>query len=215
VPARHGGGLGAQIRRPVVLATTFAFFGYNYILYFFLSWFPSYLTMTQHLSLQRMSFVTVIPWIGGCIGLISGGFLSDLLVRLTGNVLLSRKIIIILCLGGAAAAISLAGVVQTLDAAVALVAVTVFLLYLTGAIYWAIIQDTVPQDHVGGAGGFMHGMANISGIIGPAVTGVIVQWTGAFTSAFVLAGGIAVLGVLGVLIFVRAPRALYAAARTA
>jgi MFS transporter, ACS family, hexuronate transporter len=46
-------------------------------------------------------------------------------------------------------------------------------------------------------------IANCAGIIGPAVTGFIVQYSGAFTSAFVLAGGIAILGVLCVLVFVR------------
>ena len=39
--------------------------------------------------------------------------------------------------------------------------------------------------------------------VGPAVTGFIVQSTGAFTSAFVLAGAIAIAGVSCVLIFVR------------
>ena len=32
--------LGFYLRQPVVLATGFAFFGYNYILFFFLTWFP-------------------------------------------------------------------------------------------------------------------------------------------------------------------------------
>ena len=60
-----------------VLATAFAFFGYAYILYFFLSWFPSYLTMAQHLSIQHMGVVNVIPWLVGFIGLAAGGFVCD------------------------------------------------------------------------------------------------------------------------------------------
>ncbi|MBV8612943.1 MAG: MFS transporter, partial [Acetobacteraceae bacterium] len=39
--------LGGLLLRPAVLATAFALFGYAYILYFFLTWFPSYLTMQQ------------------------------------------------------------------------------------------------------------------------------------------------------------------------
>ncbi|VTP65769.1 Uncharacterised protein [Serratia rubidaea] len=42
----------------------------------------------------------------------------------------------------------------------------------------------------------------------PIVTGYIVQHTGKFDSAFVLAGGIAALGALLVLLVVRAPRPL-------
>ena len=64
-----------------------------------------------------------------------------------------------------------------------------FLLYLTGITYWAIIQDIVHPDRVGGVSGFMHFLANTSGIIGPTVTGYIVEYTGAFTSAFCLREG--------------------------
>ncbi len=201
------GGLTQYLRNPVVLATAFAFFGYNYILFFFLTWFPSYLTMARGLSLHDMSFVTVIPWLLGCIGLIGGGFLSDAIYRRTGDALFSRKIVLSTCLGIAAVAIIVAGFMTTATSAVALVAITVCALYLTGSIYWAIVQDTVPANHVGGVGGFIHGLANTAGIIGPAVTGYMVQTTGSFTSAFILAGGIAVLGVIAVLIFVRPARA--------
>jgi ACS family hexuronate transporter-like MFS transporter len=204
-------GLGSYLRNPIVLATAFAFFGYNYILFFFLTWFPSYLTMARGLSLREMSFVTAIPWLLGCIGLIGGGFLSDALYRRTGDALFSRKIILTNCLGIAALAIIAAGFTTTATSAVALVTVAVCALYLTGSIYWAIIQDTVPAAHVGGVSGFVHGLANTAGIIGPTVTGYLVQATGSFTSAFALAGAIGVLGVIAILAFVRpAPRALIA-----
>jgi ACS family hexuronate transporter-like MFS transporter len=201
----HGPGLLQHLLRPIVLATAFAFFGYNYILFFFISWFPSYLTMARHLSMKDMSLVTVIPWVLGCVGLVGGGFLVDFVYRRTGNALFSRKIVLVCCLGAAAVAIALAGQMTTATSAVALVAVTIFALYLTGSTYWAIVQDAVPRENVGGVGGFVHGLANCSGIIGPTITGYIVQETGSFNSAFALAGAIAVVGVLGVLVFVREP----------
>ena len=43
-----------------------------------------------------------------------------------------------------------------------LTAVTIFALYLTGSTYWAIVQDAVPRENVGGVGGFVHGLANCS-----------------------------------------------------
>ncbi|MBE9603962.1 MFS transporter [Acetobacteraceae bacterium H6797] len=202
-----GAGLGQYLKKPVVLATAFAFFGYNYILFFFLTWFPTYLTKARGLSMHDMSLVTVIPWILGCVGLILSGVVTDAIYRRTGNALFSRKIVLVVCLAAAALGIILAGFMTTATSAVALVALTVFALYLTGAIYWAIVQDVVPPHRVGGVSGFIHGLANTAGIIGPAVTGFIVEGTGSFTSAFVLAGGIAVLGVVAVLVFVKAPRA--------
>ena len=47
------------------------------------------------------------------------------------------------------------------------------------------------KDKVGSVGGAMHGLANISGIIGPLVTGFIVQFSGKYDYAFYLAGAIA------------------------
>jgi ACS family hexuronate transporter-like MFS transporter len=56
---------------------------------------------------------------------------------------------------------------------------------------------------MGAASGFVHLIANCAGIVGPAVTGFIVQGTGVFTSAFLLAGAIAVVGAVLVTIFVK------------
>lgn len=155
-----------------------------------------------------MSIATVIPWVLGSIGLAAGGFISDLILRLTGKPLLSRKIVLGTCLGAAAVCVALAGRVASTESAVALMSVSIFFLYVTGAVYWAVIQDTVPREHVGGVGGFVHLLANLAGVIGPAVTGFIVQAThGAYGSAFVLAGGIAVLGAVCSLVWIREPRA--------
>ena len=195
--------LSFYLKQPVVLATGFAFFGYNYILFFFLTWFPSYLTMAQHLSIKDMSIATVLPWVLGFCGLAAGGTLSDAVYRRTGRALFARKLVLTVCLSLAAASVALAGLVTTVGSALMLMSAAVFFLYLTGSTYWAILQDTVRGENIGGVGGFIHMIANCAGIIGPTVTGFIVQYTGVFTSAFVLAGGVAILGVLCVLIFVK------------
>jgi D-galactonate transporter len=195
--------LGVLLMRPAVLATAFAFFGYAYILYFFLAWFPSYLTMQQHLSIKSMSFVSAIPWLLGFIGLAGGGMVCDAIYRLTGNALLSRKLVLVSGLLIAAVCVALAGTVTSVESAVALMTVSVFFMYLTGNTYWAIILDTVDNNRVGGVGGFVHLIANLAGIVAPAATGYMVQASGTFTSAFVLTGAIAVLGALSVVVFVR------------
>jgi D-galactonate transporter len=211
--------LGVLLMRPAVLATAFAFFGYAYILYFFLAWFPSYLTMQQHLSIKSMSFVSAIPWLLGFIGLAGGGMVCDAIYRLTGNALLSRKLVLVSGLLIAAVCVALAGTVTSVESAVALMTVSVFFMYLTGNTYWAIILDTVDNNRVGGVGGFVHLIANLAGIVAPAATGYMVQASGTFTSAFVLTGAIAVLGALSVVVFVRQPvsrtAVLQAAARRA
>ncbi|QKJ87811.1 MFS transporter [Paramixta manurensis] len=202
--ARHG--LGYYLRQPIILVTAFAFFCYNYILFFFLSWFPAYLVQAHGLDIKSMSMTTTIPWIVGFVGLALGGWISDKIFNITGKLLLSRKIVLVVSLLAAAVCVALAGTVQGVGSAVTLMSVSIFFLYITGAIYWAIIQDVVHKSRVGGISGFIHLVGSISGIIGPIVTGFIVQHTGKFDSAFVLAGVVAALGAFLVLFVIKNPK---------
>lgn len=194
------------MKQPIILVTAFAFFCYNYILFFFLSWFPSYLVQAHGLNIKEMSITTVIPWFVGFIGLALGGIISDKIYRMTGKLLLSRKIVLVVCLLASAICVALAGTVTQVIPAVILMSVSIFFLYVTGSIYWAIIQDVVHKSRIGGASGFIHLIGSISGIVGPIVTGFIVQNTGKFDSAFILAGGVAALGAILVLFVIRPSR---------
>ncbi|MDQ0862267.1 MFS transporter [Bacillus sp. V2I10] len=191
------------IKHPTILFTAVAFFAYNYNNFFFLTWFPSYLTDAKNLSVHDMSIVTVIPWLVGAIGLFSGGFISDYIYKKTKKLMFSRKIILVTGLFGAAICVGFVVLVETAAAAVALMAIAVFFLYLTAMIYWAIIQDTVPSNNVGTAGGFIHLISNISGIIAPTVTGYFIESTGTFNTAFFLAASLAIFGSLAVVFFVK------------
>jgi len=200
--------LGPLIMRPAILATAFAFFGYSCILFFFLTWFPTYLVTARHMSMADMSFATIIPWTVGFIGLLVGGPVCDLIFKMTGNPILARKLVLVVCLLVAAGCIGFAGMADTVFSALALMTVSVFFMYMTGNTYWAIILDTIEEDRVGGVSGFVHFVANCGGIVAPLATGFIVQATGGFFGAFVATGAIAVLGALGVAVFVRAPASL-------
>ncbi|WP_460903600.1 MFS transporter [Paraburkholderia jirisanensis] len=192
--------------RPAILATAFAFFGYAYILYFFLSWFPTYLTTAHHLSIQKMAIVSVIPWAVGATGLVIGGLVCDWLFRKTGRAIFARKVVLIGSLGAGAVYIALTGTVTDLTSAVTLMAIGVFFMYASYNTYFAIVLDTVEKDRVGAIGGFVHFIANLAGIVAPALTGFLVQWSGNFRSAFLLTGAIALAGALLVALCVHAPK---------
>ena len=197
--------LGYYLKNPTVLFTAFAFFAYNYILFFFLTWFQSYLVDARNLSIENMSLITVIPWVLGFLGLAMSGIVSDFVYKHTvqKGVLFSRKVVLVVCLFLSAVCIGISGIVTTTAGAVTLVALSVLFLYLTGAIYWAIVQDVVDSNNVGSVGGFMHLLANTAGIIGPTITGYIIQTTGTYTAAFLLAGGLAVIASIAVIFFVK------------
>lgn len=197
---------GYYLRQPIILVTAFAFFCYNYILFFFLSWFPAYLVQAHGLDIKSMSITTMIPWIVGFVGLALGGWISDKIFNITGKLLLSRKIVLVVSLLAAAICVALAGTIKEVVPAVMMMSVSIFFLYITGAIYWAIIQDVVHKSRVDSISGFIHLVGSLSGIIGPIVTGFIVQHTGKFDSAFVLAGAVAALGAFLVLFVIRSPK---------
>src|SRR5260370_29295552 len=132
-----------------------SFFASHSGLFCFLSWFPTYLTEAPHMSLHDMSIATVIRWVLGSMGLAAGGFITDAILRLTGKPLLSRRIVLSVCLGVAAICVAFAGHVESMQGAVALMSVSIFFLYVTGSVYWAVIQDTVRRENVGGVGGFV------------------------------------------------------------
>ncbi|MFC4273647.1 MFS transporter [Achromobacter aloeverae] len=201
----HDGPQASTLFTPAILATALAFFGFSYVLYFFLSWFPTYLSSTYHLSLQKMSLLNVIPWIVGFVGLAGGGFLTDYLYRRTGRALYARKVVLVSSMTVAALSVGLACLATELAAAVTLSTLAVFAMYLSTNTYYAIVFDTAPKKRVGTTTGFVHMIANCAGIVGPALTGYLVEWTGSFVSAFVVTGLVAFSGALAVFIFVKAP----------
>jgi MFS transporter, ACS family, hexuronate transporter len=193
----------AWLRQPLIIAAAVAFFSYNYVLFFFLSWFPSYLVQAHHLNIKQMSLATVVPWLVGTVGLALGGMISDAIFRWTGKLMLSRKIVLVTCLVATGVCVAIAGSVHTAADAVALMSVALFLLYVTGALYWAIVQDVVHPARVGSVSGCMHCVGSLSGVVGPAVTGLLVERSGSFATAFVLAGIVALAGAGFSALFIR------------
>jgi MFS transporter, ACS family, hexuronate transporter len=208
-PAAHGElalPLVHYLRSPMVLAIGAAFFASNYILYFFLSWMPSYLTDVRHLDIKTMSVLTVIPWAVGLIGCVLGGWISDRIVRRTGDAIFARKLVIVGGLAAAALCLFLGTQITSTFMAIVLIALATVLINATPLACWALLQETVPGNRIGGVGGFVHLLSNLSGIFGPAITGFIIQYGGGYDSSFVLAGGVSIAGALAVAIFVREHR---------
>jgi ACS family hexuronate transporter-like MFS transporter len=197
LPLRH------YIRSPAVLATAAEFFASNYILYFFITWLPSYLTNARHLNIKTMSIITVIPWLLGAIGSVAGGVLADWLLRASGRPVFSRKIMVTCGLAIAAAALLLTTQTTSLTAVVALIAIANITLHATPGSTWVLLQELVPPSRLGVVSGYVSGLANLSGIIGPAITGFIIQYGGGYGSSFVLAGLVAICSAIAVMCFVR------------
>ena len=60
-----------------IWGNTLAYFCMNNVLYGMLTWIPSYLVTAKHYSFLKMGFVAAAPSIGGLVGAICGGWISD------------------------------------------------------------------------------------------------------------------------------------------
>jgi ACS family hexuronate transporter-like MFS transporter len=150
-----------------------------------------------------MAIVSVIPWSLGATGYIFGATISDYLVRKRGDAIAARRIVIAIALTGAAISVGLCGAATTATAAVSLMSVGILCLHVANPCFWATVQDSVAPNRVGGVGGFVHFISNTAGIFAPSITGLIVQRTHQFTSAFLIAGGLAIVGAVAVAIFAK------------
>jgi ACS family hexuronate transporter-like MFS transporter len=212
VPNRAGGVPGADqagdvppvrryLREPLVWSTGFAFFGYAWVLYTFLSWFPVYLLQAQHVSLANLAWAGAVPWIVGFLGMIAGGLTTDWLARRTGRPAETRKGIIVVSLLITAVLMGISMTAASLAAAVVLMSGVLFFMYFTAAQYFAIIADLVPAVRYGGVVGFVHFVSNCAGLAAPFIVGWIVDRTHSWPLTFGLAAGICAAGGLCMLAF--------------
>ncbi len=197
--------LGRYLREPLVLATAVAFFGYSWVLYTFLSWFPLYLVEARGLDLKQLAVVGALPWLLGVVGYMLGGISTDWLGRRSGRPAAARKGMIVIGLLGTTILLACIGFVATLASAVALMSAVVFLMYLTGSQYFLIIADTVPAARLGGVVGFTHFIANLAGVFAPLLVGFIVDHTKSWGLTFGLSSAVCLAGVLALIIWGRLP----------
>jgi sugar phosphate permease len=178
-------------------------FGVNYTLYVFLNWLPSYFTDSLHLDMKTMSILAAIPWTCAALGTVGGGIISDIMFKRMKDGFRARKIAVVVPLAMVALILFCVSFVTQTVLAITLVASLLFCLQVAAPGIWALEHELVPGRHLGGIGGFIHLFANISGMIGPALTGVIVQHFGGYGGAFKIAAGVCAVGVVTMVIFVR------------
>jgi len=194
------------LRRPSTIALGIGLFSMNYSLYIFVSWLPSYLTSVLHVTQHQLAGFAMVPWVGGFIGYLGGGFVSDLVYRGASDKLKARKITSGVPLFIAGIALMSLIVVKDLWITVGVFSLSLMMLSMAMQSLWSTIHEVVPTARIGGVSGFIHFLANTSGIISPAITGYVVENFGGYNSAFVIASVVAFSGCISIAGFVRRHR---------
>jgi len=158
----------------------------NYLVYFLMSWLPYYLVHERHLSMAAMSVAAGALWVVDSLTSLATGTITDFFIRNGTTPTVARKSA--MAFGFSLAAISLVGCAFAGEHS-----------YLACLIICAIgsgaanagtfaFAQTLAGPHAAGRWvGLQNGIANMAGILGPALTGVLVDWTGHFAIAFAVA----------------------------
>lgn len=164
--------------------------------YFFITWFPVYLVQARGMDILHAGFATVAPALFGFAGGISGGIISDYLIRTGWTVSWARKTPYIVGMLMAATLIAAAGTSSNFWA----IAIMSFAFYgkgiAAGAGTWAIISDTAPKEAVGLAGAIFNCVGNIAGIVTPIIFGYLVALTGGYSVGLFFVGAHCVVAAL-------------------
>ncbi|CAB3768195.1 MFS transporter [Paraburkholderia humisilvae] len=171
------------------------FFCLNFVIYFFITWFPSYLVEVRGFSLKSLGTLGTLPAIASIPGGWFGGWLSDTLVRRGWSATAARKTCIV---GGMllSSVITLTAVVPGIYEMLALFALAYGSLAAAAASIWSLPADVAPTpQHVASLAGIQNFASNLAGIALTTFTGVMLQLTkGSFTIPLVVAGAFCVLG---------------------
>ncbi|WP_296268918.1 MFS transporter [Pseudomonas sp. UBA6562] len=163
-------------------------------LYFFLTWFPTYLIEERHLTTIKAGIFAVLPFIGATVGILLAGIVSDLLIRRGYSMSFARKLPLVV---GSMLGMSIMLVNFTDSNLVCIVILTVaFFAQGIASSSWAAVSEIAPKELIGLTGGVTSLAANIGGIVCPIVVGAIVHATGTFAWAFWFIGGVALIGTL-------------------
>ncbi len=180
-------------------------FGNGYSFWLFQTWIPGYLEMSRHLSIAHTGFLAAIPQACGVVGSLGGGYVVDRLAARGFTPLNSRKIPIATALVATAGFTVLAAYATSAATALAFLSAAVFFSAVAGGTIWALVSAAAPQHMVASCGSLQNFGAYLGGTCSPILTGLIVDLTGSFTLALVLAAGISVMGAVVYLTVVQRP----------
>ncbi|QXI30890.1 MFS transporter [Pseudomonas vanderleydeniana] len=171
------------LRQRMFLGIYLAQFCISTLTFFFLTWFPVYLVQQRGLSLLDAGLLAVVPAIFGFVGGISGGMISDWMLRKGVSLTRARKLPIFIGMTLSMSMI-LCNYVET-ELMVVLFMALAFFGKGVGALGWAIIADVSPKDSFGMNGAIFNTFGSLAGVVTPVVIGYMVQSMHSFNGALI------------------------------
>lgn len=187
--------IGALFRNRTVWGMMIGFFCMNFATYFFVTWFPTYLTMAHGFSLKELGTLGAIPALMGIPGSLLGGLASDWMYRKGYSLTTARKTCLIAGML-LSSVIAFAAFTDSITVILTLFSLTYAGLAFTAANIWTLPADVAPSSgYVGTLGGIQNFAGNLAGIVTASFTGVMLTLShGSFVIPLLVAGGICLFG---------------------
>ena len=162
-------------------------------LWFFLTWFPTYLVQARGMSFVKAGFLASLPFLAAFVGVLSSGVLSDAMVRRGASLGTARKVPIV---AGLLLSTSIVGA-NFVDRPAAIVGFLALAFFGNGlaSITWSLVSAIAPPRLLGLTGGVFNFFGNLSGITVPIVIGYLAKYHG-FSAGLAYVALLALLGAM-------------------
>jgi MFS transporter, ACS family, D-galactonate transporter len=201
---------------PVIWGTVIINFCYNYFVFYCMTWMPAYFVEQRHVSLTKMGLFSFFSFAGIAIVALLSGWAADILIKRGGNAVFVRKVFVVA--GFAIACTEMIGVQSS---------------SVNGALFWAIVSlsglglttannvalcrmTLIPAQAAGLATGVQNVSTSLAGIVGPIVSGWLLQTTGGYAAPMLAILFFLVLGAVTCIVLLRpewSPKVATVAAR--
>lgn len=166
-------------------------FAVNSTLWFFLTWFPTYLVKYRGLDFLKSGYLASAPFLAAFAGLISSGFLSDYLLRkgVSANIARKAPVIFGLLLSG-----SIVGS-NYVDNPAWIIFFMALAFFGNGfaTITWVFVSTLAPKNLIGLTGGVFNFIGNLASVVIPIVIGYLAS-DGNFEPALLFISAVTVAG---------------------
>ena len=171
-----------------------ACFAHGWMLWFFLNWVPSYFSARYGMKIETSALFSTLVLLGGTLGTMMGGILSDWHFRTTKNRLRSRRDIIIF--GFLSSIIGLVPLLFSDNVVVNAggLGVAFFLSELADSPLWLVGAEVAPK-HAGTSSALTFAGMAVAGAISPLIVGKLLDVTGGnWSIAFIVSIVVMILG---------------------
>ena len=184
------------LKQPALWGTALGLFSSNYVWYFMLSWLPFYLVRERGFSTTEMGQITGAAYAINSLSAVAAGWMLDRLIKAgrSPNVVYKTTmvathgaaVVCMVCMAAGAREVALGAM---------------FIYQITCGVQspgvYAIPQILAGPRATGRWVGIHNSIGALAGVVSPAATGFIIASTHQFTAAFLLAGAVSLLGIVG------------------